>query len=408
MTGFVTPHQPTKEELVACVSCGLCLPHCPTYRLTGREGDSPRGRIAALTAVSDGLLEMDKTLDETLSFCLGCRACEAVCPSLVPYGRILEGARAELAVQRPSTGRRLRRVALGRLIAMPSFMRLVTVAAGLLQRMGAAVLLPKNLRRGIAGLRPLDLKRAALATGDPEGAVRGTVGLLTGCVMEPWFPAVHRAVIDLLRRGGYRVVVPDSQTCCGALAAHDGHIDDAVLLAERNLVAFEGFDVVVSDAAGCAAFLKEYGELCADDSGFAERAVDATDLVARLIGDRVLPSLDPRGIRVAVQDPCHLRHAQRIFDAPRSILRAAGFVPVEIGFDGLCCGAAGVYSILRPEDSQRLGMNKADQVRRSGARIVASANPGCEMQLRAYLGDDYRIAHPLELYAEALVGGRTD
>jgi glycolate oxidase iron-sulfur subunit len=222
--------------------------------------------------------------------------------------------------------------------------------------------------------------------------------------MDAWFGPVHDAVVGVLRRAGYQVFVPAAQTCCGALAAHDGAAGAAAALAQRNVEAFAGVDLVVSDAAGCSAHLKEYGHWAGEGgAALARRVRDATELVASLIEDGSLPRLDLDRGPVAVQDPCHLRHAQRIVAQPRTILRAAGYTPVEIDIDGLCCGAAGIYSLLRPDTSAELGRRKSQQVKDSGSTVVSSANPGCEMQLRAYLGDGYRVAHPVELYWEALV-----
>ena len=217
--------------------------------------------------------------------------------------------------------------------------------------------------------------------------------------MDPWFSGVHAAVIQLLRAAGYRVVAPGAQTCCGALAAHEGAADAARSFAERNRAAFAGMDTVVVDAAGCTAHLKDYRHW---GGGLGPEVTDATELIAALISGGSLPTVNGDGDAVAVQDPCHLRHAQRIVDEPRAILRAGGYTVVEIDRQGLCCGAAGAYRLSFPETSDELGRRKADQVRASGAAVVASANPGCEMQLRSQLGDGVRIAHPVELYWEAV------
>jgi glycolate oxidase iron-sulfur subunit len=240
---------------------------------------------------------------------------------------------------------------------------------------------------------------------EPDGEPRGAVALLAGCVMDAWFAPVHVATIELLRRAGYRVEVPPAQTCCGALAAHDGAVAETQALAARNVAAFEGFDLVVSDAAGCTAHLKELHHWADGGGELASRVRDVTELVAELIEDGSLPTLDQQLGEVAVQDPCHLRHAQRIVTAPRRILSASGYTPVEIDPVGMCCGAAGVYMVLHPETSDLLGLQKADQVRAAGPTLVASANPGCEMQLRSHLGPDFRVAHPVELYHEALLAG---
>ncbi len=403
--GYVTAEAPTRAELATCVQCGLCLPHCPTFRLTGLETASPRGRLMAMSAVLEGFAEVDDVFVEIIDFCLGCRACEAVCPGLTPYGRVLEGARAEIAIQHPTPSRRLRRWVLGRALATRGFVSAATAVAAVVQRLGAARILPAAVRRSFTGLRPLAGRERWIGrSAEPVADPLGTAALLAGCVMDPWFSSVHEATVGLLRRAGYRVVVPEAQTCCGALAAHDGHASEARRMARRNVAAFAGVDLIVADAAGCSAHLKEYGHWAGDvGAAMAERVRDVTEVVAELIVDGRLPRSElPRG-PVAVQDPCHLRHAQRVVDAPRTILRAAGYEPVEIDQDAMCCGAAGTYAILRPDTSLELGRRKADQVRAAGSTVVASANPGCEMQLRSLLGPAYRVAHPVELYWEAVV-----
>ena len=402
--GYRTVDAPTAAELSACVQCGLCLPYCPTFRLTGKESASPRGRLTAMRAVLEGHAEIDAAFDEAISFCLGCRACEAVCPGLVPYGRLLEGARTEIVAARPTTYRRVRRFGLGRLLPSRSLVRLGTGLVALAQRLRVDRL-GGMAGRALAGLRRLEFTRPSWIgrTVEPDGESRGTAMLLAGCIMDGWFGPVHDATVELLRRAGYRVEVPEAQTCCGALAAHDGHADTARRLAAQNVAAFAAADVIVADAAGCSAHLKEYAHLAAGGAEMSKKVLDVTELVAGLIADGSLPTLDPTGEKVAIQDPCHLRHAQRVIAEPRAILRAAGIEPVEIDPDGLCCGAAGIYSVLRPAASAELGEMKAAQVVATGVAAVASANPGCEMQLRAYLDRDARVAHPIEWYLERLL-----
>ncbi len=405
---FVTPDAPSAREVQACIQCGLCLPYCPTYRLTGNEMYSPRGRLSAMNAVIEGLAEVDEAFDDALSTCLGCRACEAVCPGLVPYGRAFEGARAELAEQRPTSMRKVRAPVLGRFLGWRWAVATATAGAAVVQRLPIRGLLPRGLGRSIAGLRRIPIRRTTWVGRviEPLGEHRGTVGLLAGCVMDPWFGDVHEATVGVLRRAGYRVVVDASQTCCGALAAHDGQADEARRFAERNVDAFSDVDLIVSDAAGCTAHLKEYGHWAgAPGAEMAGRVRDVTELVASLIEEGALPMLVGDGSDVAIQDPCHLRHAQRIVEAPRRMVAAAGLRPVEIDPDGLCCGAAGVYSVLNPAISSELGHRKAAQVRGTAASIVASANPGCEMQLRGHLTGDVEVVHPVELYWRALVAG---
>lgn len=399
---WVTEHQPTPAELAACVQCGLCLPHCPTFRLTGLENASPRGRLAAMNAVADGVINLDGDFEEAMTFCLNCRACEAVCPSLVPYGRAMEGVRAELTAQRPDLLRRGRHFLLGRVLPSRGLMAAATTAARRTQALSGRRLLPKRLQPGFGGLRRLLPPQPLVETYPSPGPRQGRVGLLRGCVMEPWFPQVHRATIAVLTAAGFEVVVPPQQSCCGALAAHDGAFSAARRLAARNVAAFAGCDLVVADAAGCSAHLKEYHHWGEGGEELVTKVRDVTELAASLLDEGRLPVSSVERGPVAVQDPCHLRHAQRITTAPRRLLAAAGYRPVEIDPDGLCCGAAGIYSVTRPEAAAELGRRKATQVTAANTTLVASANPGCEMQLRAYLPAWYRVAHPIELYHEAI------
>lgn len=399
--GWVTDLHPTDAELAACVQCGLCLPHCPTYRLTGLDTASPRGRLMAMSAVAEGELEVDDSFRDIMTFCLECRACEAVCPSLVPFGRAMEGARAEVAAQAPGRGQRLRAFVLGRVLGSPALMSLVTLGARLVRRLRLQGLLPKALSAPLSGVRPL--KGAHSSRGTIAGTGRlGTAALLAGCVMDPWFEGVQKAAVELLVQAGYRVVVPEKQTCCGALAAHDGAAAEARRLAERNVGAFAGVDLVVATAAGCSAHLAGYEHWASGGDDLARRSRDVTMVVADLIEAGHLPRLHADLGPVAVQDPCHLRHAQRETRAPRTILEAAGYTPVDVDPTGMCCGAAGIYSLLHPDTSRRLGERKAAEVATTGSTVVASANPGCEMQLRQHLAGWYRVAHPIELYLDAL------
>lgn len=277
-------------------------------------------------------------------------------------------------------------------------MRLAGLGVSMAQTLGLLGLAPKKYRRVSNGLRAMR-DRGHSVVGEVVGSGdAGIVGLLAGCVQDEWFRPVNRAAVRLLGMAGYRVVVPERQTCCGALAIHDGKAAAAARYEERNVDAFSGFDQLIATAAGCSAHLADYRW-----PGHAPETLDVTVAVARAIEAGQLPRSDiPRG-DIAIQDPCHLRHAQRVIAQPRSILEAAGYSVVEIDDAGLCCGAAGLYTVLQPEASERLGTQKADQVRSVGLSRVASANPGCEMQLRSHLGIEYEIRHPIEWYLGSLI-----
>ena len=400
--GWVTAEHPTTDELNACVQCGLCLPHCPTFRLTGRETASPRGRLHAMSAVHEGVVEIDATFEGIIDFCLGCRACEPVCPGLVPYGRTLEGTRAEIVAQRPSLSHRFRAFLLGSVLGSRRSLGLGTGALNLAQVTGATRLAPRRWRRLASGMRGLR-GRPGSVIGHAGGDGRnGRVAVLAGCIQDQWFQPVNQAAVALLEMAGYRVEVPEGQTCCGALAAHDGKAPEAHRLAERNTPIFSGYDTVVATAAGCSAHLRDYEHWAEGGETVGSATLDITVAVARAIEEGLLPRLSSRAGPIGVQDPCHLRHAQKVTAEPRLILEAAGHEVVEIDPTGMCCGAAGLYTVLQPEASQELGNRKAAQVRSTGVKNVASANPGCEMQLRSALGDGFEIAHPIEWYLQAI------
>ena len=395
---WVTEHPPIESDLDSCVTCGLCLPVCPTFRLTGDETASPRGRLTAISTVAGGGAVVDDRFDEITGFCLQCRACETVCPSLVPFGSIIEAARSEAVAQVPQKDQAVRRFALGTALASPFIMRAASLSAAVLQRMGLLKALPV-VGGATAGLRTLPLPLPSARGGSWGKRDAECVVLFTGCLADTWFTDIHRATIEVLLAAGYRVDAPAAQTCCGALASHSGFETDAETLAETNIRVLDGASPIVVDVAGCGAHLKEYGRYGESGASLANRTVDATEIVASAISEGRLPTLPSTGEQVVVQDPCHLEHGQGITDEPRIILAAAGYEVIDADPGGLCCGAAGVYQIDHPETSEELGIAKADKVRESGATLVASANAGCEMQLRRYLDAGYEVLHPVEIYA---------
>jgi glycolate oxidase iron-sulfur subunit len=376
------------DELVACVSCGLCLPHCPTYRVTGEESASPRGRIAAMRAVQAGPLPLTGEFTRYMDECVQCRACEAVCPSSVPFGRLMEGARMTLVRETRFVPwwQRLGYRVLGR-------HRLLVV----LSRLGAVVqrlrLVPRRL-----GLPRLPFRAAKLhPTGDDAW-------LFTGCVMDVWQRPVHAAVLRVLEAAGIGVAVPatGASGCCGALHLHAGLVEQARVQASRVMTAFPGAAPVLVDSAGCGAALKDYGHLLGtpEAEAFAARVHDVHEWLA----DRLptLPAPEPGqrfAARVAVQDPCHLRHVQRAHQAVRTVLGPYVADLVEIDDDGLCCGAGGAYAAQHPALAGKIRKQKVAAIAATGATVVASANPGCAMHLGA-AGLDVR--HPFEVLDEVL------
>jgi glycolate oxidase iron-sulfur subunit len=390
---------PSDADLAACVACGLCLPHCPTYRVTGEESASPRGRIAAMRSVAEGLSEPDETFAGFMDLCLVCRACEDVCPSHVPFGRMAERARVQVEPLRSRRARFLRWLGLD--VVLPSRKLLWLIAA--LQPLGRIVL-PRRVRSLVPGRSEL-FGRLPRVT-EPSGEVRGTVALLSGCVQDRWFRSVNHATIRVLVRNGWRVVVPRTQRCCGALAAHHGRLDTARALAQRNVRAFADAHVVVVNAAGCGSHLKEVSELLGTDEAAALSA-KVRD-VMELLHDEGLttsPSADVGVDRVAYHDACHALRAQHIKHQPRALLRRIpGLDVAEIPDGDVCCGAAGLYNVLEPEMSSELRRRRAEAIASTDASVVASANPGCTMQIAEglrELGASIEVVHPIELLDRA-------
>jgi glycolate oxidase iron-sulfur subunit len=373
------------DELAACVACGLCLAHCPTYRVTGEEGLSPRGRIAAIRAVVAGA-PVDATFDRLMQTCVQCRACETACPASVRFGRLMEGARERLA---PTSVPPWQRAAY-RLLGHHQVLVGLTAVGAVAQR---ARLIPKAVASRLS-LPPLPLRQAPLeATGDD-------VWLFTGCVMDAWQRDIHRAAIAVLGACGAGVALPGAgAACCGALHMHAGLRSDAARLARRVMRAFPGSAPILVDSAGCGAALQDYGHLLGTRQAeqFSARVVDIhTWLAGR--ADR-LPAPHPRWPRprIAVQDPCHLRHVQRSEMGVRTVLDRYGDL-VELDDDGRCCGAGGAYSALQPDLAGRIRTQKLAVIAAATPDVVASANPGCGLWLA---GAGVPIRHPMEIVAEA-------
>jgi glycolate oxidase iron-sulfur subunit len=388
------------EELVACVACGLCLPHCPTYRVTGFEIASPRGRIAAMRAVDLEGAPVDDAFRRAMDECIQCRGCEAACPSSVPFGHLMEGTRAALHedhVAGESTPRRLVEWVAYRLL-LPHH-RLLLAFTWLLLVAQRLRLVPR--RFGLPHLDAHRLRTPLMARAPGSGDAY----LFPGCVMDAWDRPVHDDVLAVMRAAGAQPMLPGrGADCCGALHAHAGRADDARRLARRVIASMPGDAPIVVDSAGCGAAMKDYGRLLgsADARAFSARVQDFSEWLAAqsriptgaAAGDeRARPS-------IVVQDPCHLRHVQKAHLAVRTVL-AKYYGILETSDDGLCCGAGGAYSALEPELATAVRARKVDAIRAAGGPhpVVASANPGCTMHLRA-VGLDVR--HPATLIREAL------
>ena len=384
------------DDLATCVHCGLCLDACPTFRVTGLETESPRGRIYLMTQWKRGKLPFDQEQVRHIDLCLGCRTCEAVCPSGVPYGRIIEAGRADVEdARRPSLKRWASRTALRQLVGHPNRLRLAGNATRLAQRAGLTTV----VRSG----RMLPRLRACFTPPDGNvakafGQRRYRVAFLVGCVMPILYPQSHYAAMKLLQLAGCEVWFPEGERCCGALFAHNGDLAGAERLREANMRVYDAgqFDALVVDSAGCGAHLKDFYP------GLKGRVKDLTEWLAE-VG---LPEPDRElNLRVTYQDACHLAHAQKIKKQPRDLLRSIpGVRLVEMRHPDICCGAAGLYSTLQPDMSNRILQEKLDDVVSTDAGVLTVANPGCQMQLESGLrsrGSRMRVEHIAETLLRA-------
>jgi glycolate oxidase iron-sulfur subunit len=410
------------EPSRGCIRCGVCLESCPTYLLTRLETESPRGRIHLMEQLSLGRLAATDTLRLHLDRCLACRACEAVCPSGVGYGALIENARASLeehhSVPRSAPASWLRRAALS-IMGDPARLEAAARVLSLYERLGLRGalratglrrVLPRSLRR-LEGLYP-PLTRPRYEAPAAPAAPIARVALLLGCVMRVAYGDVHTATARVLTRLGVAVIDVPAQVCCGALHAHAGAREDALRLAKRNIAAFEsaGLDAIVVDAAGCGAQLKGYAHLLETDhewhdraAAFASKVRDVSEYLVTL----PLPArLGRLRARVTYQEPCHLAHAQRIKAEPRALLRRVeGLELLEMVESDVCCGSAGSYNLQQPAFADALLARKVDAIERTGADVVVSGNPGCMLQVQSGLADrggHIEVLHLVELLDRAM------
>ena len=421
-TGFMGPDAPREEDLYKCVHCGLCLNACPTYVETGLETESPRGRIALMKAVFEGRAGIEPGVVEHWDLCIQCRACEAACPSGVPYGRLIEQAQAQMRPRRTGAlGRFAAWLAYAQVLPSPGRMRAIGGALRLYQRSGLRALVRAS--RVLRIVRPMAEAEAALpdlsgpsfrAAGQvypARGAARCRVGLLSGCVMPIFHGPTIESAVRVLTRNGCEVHVPASQGCCGSLNLHGGDLDGGRAMARCNIDAFldAGVDVIVTASAGCGASMKDSADLFRDDPAYlakAERFGALTQDITEFLAS--LPLDPPRAetpTRVTYQDSCHLVHAQRLSAPPRALLTAIpGLELVEMPHADRCCGAGGSYQITQREMSGQLRTHKLEEAVATGAGTIATANPGCMVQLALgarEVGLPLRVCHVVDLLDEA-------
>jgi glycolate oxidase iron-sulfur subunit len=415
--------------LQQCMHCGMCLPTCPTYDATKRERNSPRGRIALMRAIADGDLDITRSFADEMSYCLGCLACQTACPAGVNYTELFETARSDIersGINDAPARNFWRTLTLGFLFRNPRALRVVGLLTRLHQRsgietamrtFGLTMFLPATLRR----LEPQTPRMASAFSNrliapveSPRGEARYRVALLTGCIQDLVFPDVNRDTADVLLANGCTVETPSLQPCCGSLHAHNGELDLARDQARRMLDLFspDRYDAIITNAGGCGSHLRHYGHLLEADSRYRAAALawdaklkDVHEWLVE-IGCRA-PTAAPfdGSMTITYHDSCHLAHGQKVSGPPRDLLRRLpGVTLVELTESTWCCGSAGVYAITQPTQADALLQRKVGHLRATGAALVATANPGCHLQIARGLrdaGQPMDVAHPVSLFARA-------
>lgn len=415
-----------------CMHCGMCLPTCPTYDATKLERNSPRGRIALMRAIADGRLEATEEFGREMYFCLGCLACMTACPAGVNYAELFEHARAEVErVGVVNNGKRslIRWFTVKWLFMDLRRLQVVGFAIRLYQQLGFQTLLRRS---GVMRLMPKRLQELEAMTPQIQpsfsaelispltlasGPRKYRVAMLVGCAQDLIFSDVNRDTVEVLARNGCEVVTPPEQHCCGSLHAHNGEIELARDLARKNIDQFppDQFDAIISNAGGCGSHLKHYASLLEHDERYRERAhqwdrklKDIHEWLAQ-IGIEPPRQVGAAPLPVTYHESCHLAHGQKVTTQPRQILKAIPHLQLfELPESNWCCGSAGIYNIIQPEMAGELLARKVNHIRTTGAAVVATANPGCQLQLvngcRA-AGLTIRVAHPITLLAEAYRAG---
>ncbi|MED4884451.1 (Fe-S)-binding protein [Bacillus smithii] len=418
-----------EDELLNCMRCGFCLPSCPTYLVSGyKESQSPRGRIALMKAVYDGVIQPDDEFVNSLNLCLGCRACEPVCPSDVHYGHLLEEARDIINQNKKHSlpVRTVRKVVFEKLFPKKSNLINVTSLVGYYQRsglqkvarkIGFMKLFPDNLREMEKILPDIPKKKEMIDRDEhfaPAGSKKATVAFFSGCLMDTMFMETNHATIQLLQKAGCEIVIPKTQSCCGALHGHGGEKEIAKELAKQNIEAFEKHDVdyIITNAGGCGAFLIEYDHLLKDEPEWSERAKafvakikDITEILYELDFHKKYSLSLPEQI-VTYQDSCHLRNVMKTSKAPRELLRSIkGITFKEMENADSCCGSAGIYNIVEPKTSMEILDQKMVKIKKTKATTIVTANPGCLMQMMLGIEreklKDVKAVHIVDLLLEA-------
>lgn len=432
LKGFDNNNPPDPKLIDSCVHCGFCLATCPSYRILGKEMDSPRGRIYLMDAINEGKIALNPATVEHFDSCLGCLACVSTCPSGVQYDKLISATRHQVERNyNRSLPDKLVRQLIFSLFPNPDLLRILLFPLLVYQKLGISKLLQAT---GL--IKAISPRLAAMESILPEITLKSfqdnlpdiipakdekryRVGVILGCVQRLFFSGVNEATVRVLTANGCEVVIPKSQGCCAALPEHQGQTEQAKTLARQMIDSFAdtNVDFVIINAAGCGHTLKEYGHILADDPEYAEKAKafaakvkDSQEFLANVGLTAKLSPLTDKNLTLVYQDACHLLHGQKISVQPRQLLKQIPGVTLKEPIDAaLCCGSAGVYNMLQPEVAEELGKQKAENLINTGADLIASPNPGCSLQISKYLqGKTISVMHPMELLDYAIRGDKLE
>lgn len=429
-SGFDNQNPPEKKLIDACVHCGFCLSTCPSYRVIGKETDSPRGRVYLMNAINTNEIALNSATVEHFDSCLGCLACVSTCPSGVQYDKLIAATRPQIERNYPrSFADKVYRQLIFSLFPYPNRLRVFLLPLMVYQKLGLQQLirstgLLKKISPQLAAMDSILPKIGFSAFTEPlfetipaQTKQRYRVGVILGCVQRLFFSKVNEATIRVLTANGCEVVIPKSQGCCAALPEHQGQTEQAKTLARQMIDSFANtnVDAIIINAAGCGHTLKEYGHILADDPEYAQKAADfsnkvkdAQEFLYEVGLTAKLSPLTDKQLTLVYQDACHLLHGQKISLQPRLLLRQIPNIQLKEPIDAaLCCGSAGVYNMLQPEVSEELGKQKVENLLNTGAQLIASANPGCNLQISKYLqiqNQQVSIMHPMELLDYSIQG----
>jgi glycolate oxidase iron-sulfur subunit len=434
LTGFDVNQPPDPKLIDSCVHCGFCLSTCPSYRVIGKEMDSPRGRIYLMDAINEGEIALNTATVQHFDSCLGCLACVSTCPSGVQYDKLISATRhqVERNYKRNLPDTLIRKLIFS-LFPHPDLLRLLLLPLLVYQKLGLPKLvrttgLLKKISPRLAAMESILPKITLQSFQDnlpdiipPQGEKRYRVGVILGCVQRLFFSPINEATVRVLTANGCEVVIPKSQGCCAALPEHQGQTQQAQSLAKQMIDSFADTDVdfIIINAAGCGHTLKEYGHILQDDPeyrdqarAFAAKVKDAQEFLVQVGLTAKLSPLSDQPLNLVYQDACHLLHGQKISVQPRQLLRQIPGVKLTEPIDAaLCCGSAGVYNMLQPEVAEELGQQKVQNLLNTGAKLIASANPGCTLQITKHLqlqGKTIAVMHPMELLDYAIRGVKLD